>query len=149
MGDISFFFFLEEKTAIWLRNTLWGMSPRRSPTYAISRYAISDSKDFRKIKTKIKQNFWKAPNLSLSELKCYGTKVEEEYCRAITKEAWRSGSSLLEFGFQVECNGYRHKFDHMYTRLRRVPDFTGHNYCEILRVSVHVTLPDSPHSGFL
>jgi hypothetical protein len=52
-----------------------------------------------------------APNFFLRELKHNETKVAEEYCWAITQSAarsWcgRSGSSVLDFGFQLNCLVY-------------------------------------------
>jgi hypothetical protein len=121
----------EVKNAMWLSNTLWGMSPSRPLTYATPIYAIADTQNFRKVQTKINTIF-KTPNFHLRELKSHGKKVEEEYCWAITKAERLSGSSLLEFGFQLDCIRYKHKCDHTHIRLRRAPDLTQHNNCEIL-----------------
>jgi len=49
--------------------------------------------------------------------------VAEEYCCAITLAAGlarcgRSGSTVLDFGFQVECLVYTYKVDHTHTPMR-------------------------------
>jgi len=56
-------------------------------------------------------------------MNCNKTKVEEEYCRAITQEAGQSccgqsGSCVLEFGFQLDSLLYTNIFDHMYTQIQ-------------------------------
>jgi hypothetical protein len=60
------------------------------------------------------QRFWHARNK---------TKVAEEYCWAMTKTAGRSccnlsGSSALEFGFQLDSLVYTYIVDHMHSKFR-------------------------------
>ena len=62
------------------------------------------------------------------------TNVTEEYCWAMTQEAGRScrgrsGSSVMEFGFELDSLVYTYIVDRMYTEFRLAPDLAQCNYC--------------------
>ena len=54
------------------------------------------------------------------------TKVVEEYCGAITEAAWRSGSSMLESGHQLDFLVYEYAYiiDHRYSKLQLASDLS-------------------------
>jgi hypothetical protein len=66
-----------------------------------------------------------APHFSVRELKRHETKVAEEYCWAITLATGRScccrsGSSVLDFGFQLDSLVYTYTFHHVRIQPRLV-----------------------------
>jgi hypothetical protein len=84
-------------------------------THAISSYTISDLSNVLKSK--------KVKIITLFKIAPYFTKVEDEYCWAITEAAWlsccgRSGCSVLRFGFHLDSLIYTHTSGHKRTQFR-------------------------------
>ena len=83
------------------------------------------------------------------QLACTGYRYKFGLQLACTGYRYKFGLQLActvyryKSGLQLACTGYRYKFDLMFTRLRPVPDLMERNNCEILGVSVHVTLHDN------
>ena len=60
--------------------------------------------------------------------------MAEEYCWAITEAEGRSrygrsGSIVLEFGFQLYIFLYTYAVNHLYTQFQLSPDLLGRKYC--------------------
>ena len=114
---------------------MWGQLVRRTnttPTYAISSYAVSDLST---VKNKYGMTLLKrAPKSSLRVRKSKQTKVAEKYCWAIAQavgrsRCGRSGSSVLEFGFQLESHVHTYTFDYLRTQLQLESDLPVRDYC--------------------
>ena len=101
---------------------------RHSPTCA-----LSDLWNFKKVE-KWNNTFETGQNFSLWRRRRNDTKVAEEFCWAITQAAGRSccsrsGSCVLEFGFQLDSLVCTYIFDHTYAQLRLAPNRPERNYC--------------------
>ena len=110
-------------------------------------YAISDLQNFQKVSNNLKKKFLKgAPCFSLREWKHGDTKVEEEYCWAIT-----AGGAIMLRPIRFHCvgdqvsTGLHFMYFHTrswpcvaYTQLRLVLDLPERNYCVSRGVSLVV-----------
>jgi hypothetical protein len=117
-----YFWKTESTLTVWESSTISGLRNFKLHNFRTQQF-------LKNLRIEILTFFLRAPNFSLQEWKRNETKVEEEYCWAITQAmgrscCGRSGSSVLELGFQLDLLAYTYLFHHMHIQLRLAQNST-------------------------